>query len=150
MDLDFSDEQDLLRDTVRDLCAKHVPPDDRARPGGRPGRLPGGLLEAGRASRPHGMRLPEEHGGSGMTLLDAALVYTELGRALAPSPHFVSSVLAGRVLATAGSAEQRERWLPRIAAGDGVVTPAWLEPDGGCGPSGVRAQASRRRVAVTG
>src|SRR3984893_3760008 len=64
-----------------------------------------------------GMTLPEEHGGSGMTMLDAVVVYTELGRVLAPSPHFVSSVMSGGVLAHAGSAAQRAEWLPRIAAG---------------------------------
>ena len=44
-----------------------------------------------------GMMLPEEYGGSGMTMLDGIVVYKELGRALAPSPHFVSSVMSGGV-----------------------------------------------------
>ena len=75
-----------------------------------------------------GMTLPEEYGGSGMTMLDAVVVYTELGRALAPSPHFVSSVMSGGVLARAGSDAQQAEWLPRISSGEAIVTPAWLEP----------------------
>ena len=146
MDLDFSDEQILLRDTVRDLCAKHVPPTTVRALENDPERYPQDFWKQAAHLGLHGMRLPEEHGGTDMTLLDAALVYTEFGRALVPSPHFASTVLAGQVLARAGSVEQQERWLPGIAAGTGVVTVAWLEPDRSCGPRGVRAQA----VAVLG
>ncbi len=89
-----------------------------------------------------GMTLPEEYGGSGMTMLDAMVVYTELGRALAPSPHFVSSVISGGALAQAGSDAQKAEWLPRIAAGEAIVTPAWLEPGGGYGPNGVTLAAT--------
>ncbi|MFD0633442.1 acyl-CoA dehydrogenase family protein [Catenulispora yoronensis] len=139
MDLDFSDEQRLLRDTVRDLCAKHVPLDVVRALENDPERYPEDFWKQAGQLGLHGMRLPEEHGGTDMTLLDAAVVYAEFGRALVPSPHFVGTVLAGQVIAAAGSAEQRERWLPRIASGAGVFTVAWLEPDRGggrreCGP----------------
>ncbi|MEY9863991.1 alkylation response protein AidB-like acyl-CoA dehydrogenase [Catenulispora sp. GAS73] len=141
MDLDFSDEQILLRDTVRDLCARHVPTATVRDLENDPERYPEDFWKQAGQLGLHGMRLPEEHGGTDMTLLDAALVYAEFGRALVPSPHFASTVLAGRVLTTAGSDEQQERWLPRIASGTGVFTVAWLEPDRGCGPKGVRARA---------
>ncbi|MDQ1423721.1 MAG: hypothetical protein QOD72_1219, partial [Acidimicrobiaceae bacterium] len=61
---------------------------------------------------------------------------------LAPSPHFVSSVMSGGVLARAGSPAQQAEWLPRIAAGEAIVTPAWLEPSGGFGPNGVQLTAT--------
>ena len=141
MDLDFSEEQILLRDTVRELCARHVPPATVRDLENDPERYPEDFWKQAAQLGLHGMRLPEEHGGTAMTLLDAALVYAELGRALVPSPHFTSTVLAGRVLAEAGSAAQRERWLPGIASGAGVFTVAWLEPDRSCGPQGVRAKA---------
>jgi alkylation response protein AidB-like acyl-CoA dehydrogenase len=141
MDLDFSDEQILLRDTVRDLCARHVPPATVRDLENDPERYPEDFWKQAAQLGLHGMRLPEEHGGTEMTLLDAALVYAEFGRALVPSPHFASTVLAGRVLAAAGSAEQRERWLPRIASGTGVFTVAWLEPERSCGVKGVQARA---------
>jgi alkylation response protein AidB-like acyl-CoA dehydrogenase len=88
-----------------------------------------------------GMTLPEEWGGSGMSMLDAVVVYQELGRALAPSPHFVSSVISGSVIAKAGSDAQRQEWLARLSSGEAIITPAWLEPDGGFGPSGVQLRA---------
>ena len=141
MDLDFSEEQILLRDTVRDLCGQHVPLDMVRALENDPQRYPEDFWKQAAHLGLHGMRLPEEHGGVEMTLLDSALIYAEFGRALVPSPHFTSTVLAGRVLAAAGSPEQKERWLPQIASGTGVFTVAWLEPERSCGPKGVRAVA---------
>jgi alkylation response protein AidB-like acyl-CoA dehydrogenase len=142
MDLDFTPEQDMLREAVAGVCARHCGLDVvRAMeddPIGYPDKFWAQLGELGLL----GMTLPEEHGGSGMTMLDAVVVYTELGRALAPSPHFVSSVMSGGVLARAGSPAQQAEWLPRISAGDAIVTTAWLEPGGGFGPEGVQLAAT--------
>jgi alkylation response protein AidB-like acyl-CoA dehydrogenase len=85
--------------------------------------------------------IPTEHGGSGMSLLDGVVVYEELGRALAPSPHFVSAVMSAGVLLRAGSDEQRAEWFPRIVHGDAILTAAWIEPNHGFGPRGVQATA---------
>ncbi len=76
-----------------------------------------------------------------MSLIEGVALYEELGRALAPTPHFVSAVLGGGVLAAAGSAEQKDRWLRPIASGEAVVTPAWLEPENGSRPAGVAVRA---------
>ena len=70
------------------------------------------------------------------------MLYEEFGRALTPTPHFVSSLLSGTVLARAGSDEQKSRWLPQMATGDVIATPAWLEPKGSSGPRGVQTQAT--------
>ena len=45
----------------------------------------------------------------------------------------------------AGTDEQKQAWLPRIASGDAIVTTAWLEPGNGFGPRGVQATRDRRR-----
>ncbi|MEZ5320943.1 MAG: acyl-CoA dehydrogenase family protein [Microthrixaceae bacterium] len=50
-----------------------------------------------------GMTIPEPHGGSGMTMQEGVVVYEELGRSLAPTPHLVSCV------ASAGVVERRVR-----------------------------------------
>jgi alkylation response protein AidB-like acyl-CoA dehydrogenase len=88
-----------------------------------------------------GLMLGEQWGGSGMTLLEGVVLYEELGRSLAPVPHFVSAVMAGRAIESAGSDAVRQEWLPRIALGDAVVTTAWLEPEGGYRPRGVQLRA---------
>jgi len=142
MDLDFTPEQEMLREAVAGVCARYSGLDVVRQmeddPIGYSDKFWQQLGELGLL----GMTLPEEYGGSGMTMLDAVVVYTELGRALAPSPHFVSSVMSGGVLARAGSDAQQTEWLPRISSGDAIVTPAWLEPSGGFGPNGVQLGAT--------
>ena len=138
MDLDLTPEQDMLRDTVRGLCSRHCDLTVVRALEDDPVGYPTALWEQLGALGLMGMTLPEQHGGSGMTMLDAAIVYSELGRALAPTPHFPSAVLAGGLLARTGATE----WLPRIASGEAVVVPAWLEPGGGYGPAGVTLAAT--------
>ncbi len=142
MDLDLTPEQEMLREMVRGLCGA------------------AGGLETVRALEDDpvgystdfwrqlgeqdliGLTLPAAHGGSEMGILDAAVVYEELGRSLMPSPHFVSAVLAGGALTRAGSPEQQATWLGRIASGDAVVSIAWLEPENGYSPKGVQTTAT--------
>jgi alkylation response protein AidB-like acyl-CoA dehydrogenase len=50
-------------------------------------------------------------------------------------------VLAAGALALAGSQEQKQAWLPKIASGDAILVPAWLEPRNGYGPRGVQLRA---------
>ena len=139
MDLAFTEEQDMLRDAVSGLCADAA---DSVRaleddPKGYDEAFWQGLAAMGLT----GLMTPEALGGSGMGLLDAVVVYEELGRSLVPSPHLASSVVAGGVLATAGSDAQQADWLPAMAAGEAVLSVAWLEPDNSSGPSGVQMAA---------
>jgi alkylation response protein AidB-like acyl-CoA dehydrogenase len=141
MDLDFTEEQETLREMVRRVCAEHVPLDAvRAMENDPTGYSPEfwkQLAELGLL----GPLVPEEYDGAGMSMLDAAIVYEEFGRALTPSPHLVSCVLGAGVQVAAGSEEQKREWLPQIASGDAILTPAWLEPERGYGPVGVQLQA---------
>ena len=75
-----------------------------------------GLAELGVAA----VLIPEEHGGLGLTLLDAALIAEALGRFAAPSPYLGSAVLAPLALAH-GSDAQQARWLPKLAAGEVIA-----------------------------
>jgi alkylation response protein AidB-like acyl-CoA dehydrogenase len=141
MNLDFTEEQDMLRETVRGVCERYAPvPVIRAledHPVGYPEDLWKHLGELGLL----GLMLPEEYGGAGMSMLDAAVVYEELGRSLAPTPHFVSSILSAGALLHAASDGQKKEWLPKIASGAAILTPAWLEPDNSYGPKGVQMRA---------
>jgi alkylation response protein AidB-like acyl-CoA dehydrogenase len=141
MDLEFSDEQQMLRELVRGVCSAYSPPeqvreieDDAT---GFPSELWKQLAELDLV----GLLIPGEYGGSGMTALEGAILYEELGRSLAPTPHFVSAVMGAGVLLRAGSDELRSEWLPKIAAGDAIVSTAWLEPHHGFGPDGVELTA---------
>jgi alkylation response protein AidB-like acyl-CoA dehydrogenase len=141
MDLDRSDEQEMLRELVRGVCTSYAPletvralEDD---PVGYPTELWKQLGELDLI----GLMIPSEYGGSEMSLLEGAVVYEELGRALAPSPHFVSAVMSAGVLLRAGTDEQKQAWLPRLASGDAIHTIAWLEPGSGFGQLGVQLTA---------
>jgi alkylation response protein AidB-like acyl-CoA dehydrogenase len=70
-----------------------------------------------------GLALPEEWGGQGLGIVDLAVLFEEMGYALAPSPLF-SNTIAGLALALCGSDEQRERFLRPLAAGERRGTPA--------------------------
>jgi alkylation response protein AidB-like acyl-CoA dehydrogenase len=140
VDLDLTGEQQLLQESVRRTIERHCPIETvRALENDSRGYSPAlwsALADLGVA----GLLIPEEHGGAGMSLLDAAIVYEEFGRSLAPSPHFVSCVLSAGALARSQS-ELKPDWLPKLASGEKVMTVAWLEPDGGYGPDGVRLRA---------
>ncbi len=131
----------MLREVVRGLCAEHSPltvvremEDD---PGGYPADLWKKLADLDLL----GLLVPEAFGGVAMTALDGVVLYEELGRALAPTPHLVSSVISARLLAAGATEAQKQEWLPRLVAGDAILTPAWLEPDSGFGPLGIQARA---------
>ncbi len=66
--------------------------------------------------------VPEAHGGLGLGVAEAGLIAEQIGHTLTPSPYFSTAVLAAWLLKTAGSAAQRQDWLPRIAAAQTIVT----------------------------
>ncbi|WP_052667043.1 acyl-CoA dehydrogenase family protein [Nitriliruptor alkaliphilus] len=125
-----TDEQQLLRDTVRDALRKRatsarvreVMQTDQAvdEDGWRE------LAELGLV----GLLVPESDGGSGAGVVEAAIVAEELGRVLLPVPYLSSAVLAPTVLAVAADADQKAAVLPGIAAGTTVATVAHLDPAG--------------------
>jgi alkylation response protein AidB-like acyl-CoA dehydrogenase len=141
MDLDLNAEQEMLRDMVRGVCSSYANLETVRELEDDPIGFPAELWKQMAALDLIGLMIPVEYGGSGMSTLEGAVVYSEFGRALAPSPHFVSAVMAAGVLLRAGSDEQKQSWLPRIASGDAIVTTAWLEPGNGFGARGVQARA---------
>jgi alkylation response protein AidB-like acyl-CoA dehydrogenase len=141
LDLDFDQEQELLRQTARDLLARHCSLDVVREMEDDPVGYPAALWTQLGELDLIGLLLPEEYGGSGMSLIEGVALYQELGRALAPTPHFVSAVLSGGLLAEAGSEDQKDEWLRPVASGEAIVIPAWFEPENGFSPRGVQTTA---------
>ncbi|MGN6473593.1 MAG: acyl-CoA dehydrogenase family protein [Mycobacteriales bacterium] len=143
MDLDFTPEQDLLRDTVRRTCERHAGLDVVRKlendPIGHSPALWDQLAEQGIC----GLVIDEQYGGSGMTMIDAAVVYEEFGRALVSSPHFVSAVLAAGLVGRSRNEALKSELLPKVASGEAIVTVASLEPDNSYAPSGIQLKAAR-------
>src|SRR6266850_1631650 len=69
-----------------------------------------------------GVAVPAEHGGMGQGFAELAVLIEECGRAVAPVPAVPTLVGAALPIARFGSAEQRERWLPRVAAGAVILS----------------------------
>jgi alkylation response protein AidB-like acyl-CoA dehydrogenase len=78
-----------------------------------------------------GILVPEEYGGLGLTMLDAALAAEMLGRQIAPVPFLGASVMAPLAVLGAGSEAQKKTWLPKIAAGEAVFGVAVSEQAAG-------------------
>ncbi|MDG2303416.1 MAG: acyl-CoA/acyl-ACP dehydrogenase [Candidatus Binatia bacterium] len=141
MNLDFSEEQQMITDMARAMFEEHSDMDAVRKLEDDPKGYSDGLWKQMAESGLLGLTIPAEHGGGGQSLLEAALVYEELGRALASVPHFVSAIMSGGMLTEAGNDAQKGAWLPKIATGEAILTPAWLEPDRGYGPVGVQLAA---------
>jgi len=76
-----------------------------------------------------GFLYPEEYHGTGGDILDMAILYEEMGRAMFPSPHLSTVVLCGLTILSAGSPEQKADLLPRIAQGKLILSLALTEPE---------------------
>ena len=129
MEFGLSEQQEYLRETVTRLLGDHAGL-DRARrfiDGGE--QRAADLWQELTALGVPGLLIDEAHGGVGLSLLDAATVAQCLGAAIAPVPFVATAVLAPRALARAGSAAQRDEWLPQLAAGTKIVGAALTRLD---------------------
>lgn len=142
MDLDFTSEQDLLRDTVRRTCERHCGLDVVRKLENDPIGYPPSLWTQFAEQGLLGLLIDEEYGGSGMSMIDAAVVYEEFGRSLVASPHFVSAVLAAGLIGRSSDESLKRSWLPKIANGEAVLSVASLEPGGSFSASGISLRAT--------
>jgi alkylation response protein AidB-like acyl-CoA dehydrogenase len=141
VDLELTEEQEMLRTMVRGACGSYSSLETVRALEDDPVGFSAEMWKQMAALDLIGIMLPSEYGGSGMSALEGAVVYSELGRALAPTPHFVSAVMAANVLLRAGTDAQKQAWLPRIVTGEAIVTTAWLEPGNGFGARGIELRA---------
>ena len=87
-----------------------------------------------------GLAVPEEWGGQGLGIVELAVLFEEMGYALAPSPLF-SSTIAGLTLTLCGSDDLRERYLRPLAAGEVRGTPALWDAGSPAAPGGFTMEA---------
>src|SRR3979411_870115 len=142
MNFDFSDEQKQMRDEARKFLAEKCPP--KAVRAVLDGNAPydkelwKGLAEMGFL----GIAIPEAFGGAGAGHLELCVIAEEMGRALAPVPFSSTVYLAAEALLLAGSAAQKQKWLPKIATGEAIGTLALYEGKGNPSPQGIKLVAS--------
>jgi 3-oxocholest-4-en-26-oyl-CoA dehydrogenase beta subunit len=146
VDLAFDDRQSELGGIARQLFASRCPPATvRALEEDPVGFSRDLWDEMGRLDW-IGLGQPEAAGGSGGTVSDLAAVYTEMGRALVPSPHLASAVICGGALVAAGSGNPdgvHGDLTRSVLQGRRIVVPALSEPGTTYGPEAVRMAAER-------
>jgi len=121
----FTDDQKMLRDTVREVLQRECAPEVvRAVWEGRPegaAAVWATLAETGVI----GMTASEDAGGMAMSELDSILPFEEVGYAALPGP-IVDTVAVGiPFLGAAGTDAQKEKWLGAAAAGDAKIVVAF-------------------------
>ena len=143
MDFNFSEEQIILRDSVRKLMDKHAPPEyvrrlDREQ--AYPDELYAAWVEAGLLRLP----FPEEYGGLGGNVIDMVLVAEELARKSADFfMAYAGSVFCGLNVLRKGSEEQKRHWLPKLLSGEVKFSISMSEPDAGSDVGAMRTAARR-------
>ncbi|HAP12988.1 MAG TPA: acyl-CoA dehydrogenase, partial [Afipia sp.] len=149
MNFEFSDDQKQLRDQARRYLAEHSPP--KAVRAVLEGKAPydkelwKGLAEMGFL----GVAIPEEFGGAGAGHLELCVIAEEMGRALAPVPFSSTIYLAAEAIMLAGSAEQKAKWLPKIASGEAIGTLALFEGVGNPSHKAIKVSAAQGAVSGT-
>ncbi len=133
MNFDFTDDQRAIKRTAREfLEARYKPEVVRELAADARGFTDAQWHDIAELGWP-GVVVPEEHGGLGLGALELIVIEEELGYALAPTP-LLSSVSSALVLGAAGSEQQRQRWLPLLAAGEARGTLAIVDEHAGWAP----------------
>jgi len=121
MDFDLSQDQKMMQASLDGTLARVCPlARVRALADAREAYAPdvfSALCELGAA----GILTPEEYGGMGLTMLDAALAAEILGRHVAPVPYLATAIMAPLALLGAGSDAQKSEWLPKLASGKSIA-----------------------------
>jgi short-chain 2-methylacyl-CoA dehydrogenase len=141
LSFDLADEQRLFRDTVRQFAEARIAP--VAEELDRTGRFPVELVREAADLGLLGIPLPTECGGAGADTVSYAVAIEELARV---DSSFAITVAAHTSLGTMpihlfGSDEQRERWLPALAAGERLGAFGLTEPEAGSDAGATRTTA---------
>ena len=152
MNLDLTDEHELLRRTVRDFAVERVAP--VAEELDREHRFPYELVREMAELGFMGMTIPEEYGGAGADTVSYAIAVEELTRvdssvAITMAAHHSLGTLPIYLF---GSDEQKREWVPALAAGEKLAAFGLTEPEAGsdAGASRTRAELADGEWVVNG
>ena len=142
MELEFTPDQEELRDSVRAVLERECPIGmvrSVVEDGVAPDALWKQMVELGWPA----LTVPAEQGGLGLGWVELAVVVEELGRAVAPGPFVATVGLFLPAVQSTADAAQLARVLPRVAEGSLTGALALTEASGGSDPATVRAEAVR-------
>lgn len=142
MDFEFSDEQRMFRDTLRDFVEKEIAP--VAQEWERSGRYPTEIVETMKGMGLFGISVPEEYGGLELDMVSFALVFEEISRGWMGIGGILGShSLSCWMIARHGTEEQRQAYLPGLASGQRRTGIALTEAHAGTDLQGIRTTARR-------
>jgi alkylation response protein AidB-like acyl-CoA dehydrogenase len=141
---ELSEEQELLRRTVREFAQTRVGP--LAEELDRESRFPYELVAEMGELGLMGIPIPEEYGGAGAGTISYALAIEELTRidsavAITVAAH---TSLGTMPIALYGTDEQKQEWLPRLASGRGLAAFGLTEPEAGSDAAATKTRAELR------
>jgi alkylation response protein AidB-like acyl-CoA dehydrogenase len=144
VNFDLSDEQELIRRTVRDFAETKVAP--VAEELDREARFPYDLVEELGELGLMGLPVPEEYGGAGGDTVSYAIAIEELTRidssvAITVAAH---TSLGTMPILLFGNEKQKREWLPRLGSGEGLGAFGLTEPDAGSDAGATRTKAELR------
>jgi alkylation response protein AidB-like acyl-CoA dehydrogenase len=142
-DFDLTEEQRLVRATVREFGEKELLP--YVEQYEREERYPLEQIRKLPALGLMGPLIPEQYGGSKSDVVTYGIICEELARAdwvVASVVSVSNSLVAGSILRW-GTAAQKEKWLPAIAAGDCICSACLTEPGGGTDLGNMKTTATR-------
>jgi len=135
MELEFSQDQDDLRDAIRAVLVKESPitlARDVFENGARPDALWATVVALGWPA----LTVPEDLGGIGLGMLETAILAEELGRVIAPGALLPTVSQFVPLVRECGNDAQRAQWLGAVARGECSGTVAIAEEGGGFDPAG--------------
>ncbi|WP_042422974.1 acyl-CoA dehydrogenase family protein [Streptacidiphilus anmyonensis] len=143
MNLELTEEQAAVRELAAEFVDREVVP--HAAAWDRAEQVDQGIVKKLGALGFLGLTIPEEYGGSGGDHLSYVLVTEELGRGDSSVRGLlsVSLGLVAKSIAHWGSEEQKQRWLPRLCAGDALGCFALTEPGTGSDAGNLTTRAVR-------
>src|SRR5512134_2309586 len=124
MDLSLTEDQKMLKKVAADFVKAEVPAHQMTQWYKNKQTYQPRLVKKAAELGWLGMMLPEEYGGAGVSAMDCAVVFEELGRGPVPGPLFTSGILSAQIIFEAGTAAQKQALLPAICKGESVMIPA--------------------------
>ena len=133
MNLDFTPEQEMIRDTYRRFCEKELTPEYVRWYDENCDYLPQDMYDKFATLGTQGLTIPEAYGGQGLGMTEFAIVLEEISRKSVAAAFCVGCGLAfgARPLLDMGSEALKNKHLPRIARGEEKWSLALTEPAGG-------------------
>ncbi|UFM63877.1 acyl-CoA dehydrogenase family protein [Paracoccus sp. MA] len=142
MDFALSEEQQAIFDLARDFGTAEIAP--HARAWEEAGTIPRALWHKAAELGFGGVYVGEDHGGTGLSRLDATLVFEALAMACPSVGSFLSiHNMCGGMIDKFGTPENRARWLPGLCSMEKVFSYCLTEPGSGSDAAALRTRAER-------